>query len=165
MIQATLCFVFNTQWQILLCMKKRGFGEGKRNWAGGKQVEWESIEQTATREFLEETWVAISIENLIKQWILHFYRPHKPEWNQSVHVFVWKEYIWEPSETEEMKPQWWNTDKIPYDNMWDDDIIWLPRLIWWEVFEYEFTFNDKNTINSSKIIKNTSEQGSFDCLQ
>ncbi len=60
MLQATLCFVFNTQWQILLCMKKRGFGEGKWNGAGGKQVDWETIEQTAIREFLEETWVAIS---------------------------------------------------------------------------------------------------------
>lgn len=133
-------------------MKKRWFGEGKRNWAGGKQVDWETIEQTAIREFQEETWVEISQENLIPQWILHFYRPHKPEWHQTVHVFVWKEFTWEPTETEEMKPQWRDINKIPYEHMWEDDIIWLPRLIWQEKFEYEFTFDEKNTIYSSKIV-------------
>jgi len=36
MRQCTLVLVFNNQNQILLCMKKRGFGEGKYNGAGGK---------------------------------------------------------------------------------------------------------------------------------
>ena len=152
MIQATLCFVFNDQWHILLCMKKRGFGEGKRNGAGGKQTEWESIEQTAKREFLEETWVEISIDNIVKQWVLHFYRPHKPEWNQTVHVFVWISFIWEPKETEEMIPKWRSIDEIPYNIMREDDIVWLPRLIAWELFEYEFIFDETNKIYSSKIL-------------
>jgi 8-oxo-dGTP pyrophosphatase MutT (NUDIX family) len=34
--QATLVFVFNPAGDILLAMKKRGFGEGKWNGAGGK---------------------------------------------------------------------------------------------------------------------------------
>jgi 8-oxo-dGTP pyrophosphatase MutT (NUDIX family) len=151
-MQATLCFVFNAQWQILLCMKKRWFGEGKRNGAGGKQLDWETIEQTAIREFQEETWVEIAQTDLIQQWLLHFSRPHKPEWNQIVHVFLWKKYQWEPIETEEMRPQWWNIDAIPYDSMRDDDIIRLPRFIWWENFEYECIFDEKNKIYSSKVI-------------
>jgi hypothetical protein len=36
MRQTTLVFVFNEKNQILLAMKKRGFGEGKWNGAGGK---------------------------------------------------------------------------------------------------------------------------------
>lgn len=36
MLQNTLVFVFNPQNQVLLAMKKRGFGEGKWNGSGGK---------------------------------------------------------------------------------------------------------------------------------
>jgi hypothetical protein len=104
------------------------------------------------REFLEETWVEIAPEGLIKQGILHFYWPHKPDWNQSVHVFVGTKYTWEPTETEEMRPQWWDIDKIPYEHMWEDDIIWLPRFIRWEKFEYEFTFNEKSQIVWQKTL-------------
>ncbi len=152
MLQTTLCFIFNPQWQILLCLKKRSFGEGKWNGAGGKQLDWDSIEQTAMREFQEETWVEIVPEGLAKQWILHFYWPHKPDWNQSVHVFVWTKYEWEPTETEEMRPQWWDIDKIPYEDMRDDDKIWLPRFLRWEKFEYEFTFNEKSEIVWQKTL-------------
>ena len=28
-----------------------------------------------------------------------------------------------------MKPQWWDLDNIPYDQMWEDDYLWLPKLI------------------------------------
>lgn len=28
-----------------------------------------------------------------------------------------------------MKPEWYNLDEIPYDKMWKDDPIWLPRII------------------------------------
>jgi hypothetical protein len=28
-----------------------------------------------------------------------------------------------------MKPEWFDIEKIPYDKMWDDDIIWLPRVL------------------------------------
>lgn len=113
MLQTTLSFIFNEEWQILLCEKKRGFGTGKWNGAGGKQAEWESIENTAIREFLEETWVTIPIEQLQKKWILHFWYESRPEWNQSVHIFIWKEFNGTPSETEEVKPQWWDTNALP----------------------------------------------------
>ncbi|MEI7478242.1 MAG: NUDIX domain-containing protein [bacterium] len=47
-------------------MKKRGFGEGKRNGAGGKQQEGETIEETASRELVEETAVDIPASKLKK---------------------------------------------------------------------------------------------------
>lgn len=43
MRQSTLVFVFNKQKQILLAMKKRGFGVGKWNGAGGKVEDGETI--------------------------------------------------------------------------------------------------------------------------
>ena len=43
MRQSTLVFVFNKQKQILLAMKKRGFGVGKWTGAGGKVEDGETI--------------------------------------------------------------------------------------------------------------------------
>jgi len=28
-----------------------------------------------------------------------------------------------------MKPQWWDFDKIPYEQMWEDDYIRFPKLL------------------------------------
>lgn len=134
-------------------MKKRGFGEGKRNGAGWKQHEGETIEQTAIREFQEETWVIIDTENLKKYWVLHFSRPHKAAWNQDVHVFVGETYSGIPTESDEMKPQWRDIDAIPYGSMRADDTIWLPRLLAQEQFEYEFVFNENNEIYHSNVIQ------------
>ena len=40
-----------------------------------------------------------------------------------------------------MKPQWFNTDNIPFDAMWEDDPYWLPRVIDGENVEFEFYFD------------------------
>jgi hypothetical protein len=45
MLQTTLVLLFNDQGQILLAMKKRGFGVGKWNGAGGKIHEGETVIQ------------------------------------------------------------------------------------------------------------------------
>jgi 8-oxo-dGTP diphosphatase len=54
MLQTTLVFLFNSENNILLSMKKRGFGTGKRNGAGGKLHEGENTLQAAIRELEEE---------------------------------------------------------------------------------------------------------------
>ncbi len=64
MRQSTLVFVFNPENQILLAMKKRGFGEGKWNGAGGKVEEGETIVQAASRELREETGIEIVPEKM-----------------------------------------------------------------------------------------------------
>ncbi len=64
MRQSTLVFVFNPKNHILLAMKKRGFGEGKWNGAGGKVEEGETIVQAASRELQEETGIEIAPEKM-----------------------------------------------------------------------------------------------------
>jgi 8-oxo-dGTP diphosphatase/2-hydroxy-dATP diphosphatase len=32
-------------------------------------------------------------------------------------------------ETEEMKPEWFSLDKIPYEQMWESDEEWLKRVL------------------------------------
>jgi len=55
-LETTLCLLKNDN-QILLAMKKRGFGEGKYNGVGGKIDKGETPEQAMIREVQEEILV------------------------------------------------------------------------------------------------------------
>lgn len=151
MRQTTLWMI--VVWEkILLCMKKRGFGKWLWNGAWGKCEPGESIEDGMVRELEEETGLKTQKENLKHMWVLHFYFDQNADWNQDVHVFqiVW--YEWIPVETEEMKPEWFDIADIPYQEMWEDDIIWLPRMLSWEKIEYDFSFWDDGKIKDYKKI-------------
>lgn len=152
MRQSTLVFVFNPLGQILLAMKKRGFGVGKWNGAGGKVESGESIREAAVRELYEETNIRITPEALEQRALLHFYFDEKPEWDQTVTVFFTHGYDGTFVETEEMKPQWFDIDRIPYDVMWEDDPIWLPRALAGESVEYQVFFDTDGKMRDVKEV-------------
>ena len=142
MIQATLIYLFNSRDQILLGMKKRWFWVGKWNWFGGKNKWDETILRTALRELHEEAGILLTPEKIEKAGILHFFWKANPEWNQDVHIFR-ADHEGDWFETEEMKSQWRDIDKIPYDEMWEDDSIWYPELIAKKFpLDISFTFDE-----------------------
>ncbi len=141
--KCTLVFLRDKD-RILLAMKKKGFGEGKFNGVGGKQEPNEDIEQTAIRESQEE--LGITPKKLKHMGILNFYFPHKPEWDQQVWVYFTENWDGEPTESEEMAPKWFHIEKIPYDDMWSDDIHWLPRVLKDESIEADFMFDEENNL-------------------
>jgi len=146
MLQTTHVFVFNKEWQLLLWMKKRWFGKDKWNWFGGKNHTGETIKETALRELFEEAGIFLKEKDIEKVGILHFFNKGNPERNQDVHVFSGR-YDGSYMETEEMKPQWRDIDKIPYEEMWEDDHIWLPKLINNQTtFDMTFTFNEEGKL-------------------
>ena len=140
MRQCSLVFVFNSKNQILLAMKKRGFGEGKWNGPGGKVEPGETIVESASRELFEETGIEIASDKMEARGVLHFHFADKSLWDKDVSIFVSHGYTGTFTETEEMKPEWFDIDKIPFDTMWEDDIYWLPRVIDGESVEFEFYF-------------------------
>ena len=142
MRQSTLIFLLNSKDEILLAMKKRGFGVGKWNGAGGKVEAGETVEAAACRELHEETGVEVAESALEKVGLLHFVFEGKPEWNQDVNVFLVRDYAGPDAvETEEMRPQWFKISEIPYDDMWSDDPYWLPRVLEGDKVEFDFTFD------------------------
>lgn len=146
MLQTTHVYLFNSKGQILLGMKKRWFGIGKRNWFGGKNHEWETIKQTALRELSEEAGIFLKEDQIDKMGILHFFYKANPSRDQDVHIYSWI-YDGEFIETEEMNPQWRDREEIPYDTMWEDDPLWLPKLIKKEVpFDMTFTFDEEGKL-------------------
>lgn len=152
MRQTTLWIILKDD-KILLCMKKRWFWEWLWNWAWWKCEKWETIEQAMIRELQEETWLETNLENLENMWVLHFYFDANPDWNQDVNIFKINDFDWAPTETEEMRPKWFNLEDIPYNEMWEDDKIWLPRMISLEKVEYDFTFwNDWKIKEFKQII-------------
>ncbi len=151
MKQATLWII--TQWDnILLCMKKRWFGEWLLNGPGGKQKEWETLSQAMIREMNEETGLECDESDLTNTWVLHFLFEANSDWNQVVNLFRIQNFRWHPQETEEMKPMWFDASDIPYDKMWEDDYIWLPRVLNWEYVEYKFYFGKDGSIVDSVIL-------------
>ena len=57
-------------------------------------------------------------------------------------VFATSSFEGKPQETEEMIPQWFDMDSIPYDQMWEDDRLWYPLLLQGKHFIGDFDFQD-----------------------
>jgi ADP-ribose pyrophosphatase YjhB (NUDIX family) len=134
---------------ILLAMKKRGFGQGHWNGAGGKPEAGEDIIDTARRECFEE--IGVKPGQLDKVAVINFYSQGKPGDNQQAHVYFCKDWGGEPRETEEMRPQWFKLDAIPYEMMWADDKDWLPLVLGGKKIEADFYFGDNNQVIKRKI--------------
>jgi len=155
MRKATLCFLVRKADkgpEVLLAMKKRGFGRGKWNGIGGKVRVGETVEDAARREITEE--IGVEVAGLQKVALLTFYfiRPKcDPNWNQEVHVFLATSWGGEPEESVEMEPRWYAYRDVPYEQMWADDRIWLPRVLQGERINGVFTFSDVETIVHQEI--------------
>ncbi len=134
---------------ICLAMKKRGFGVGKINGVGGKVEDDETIEEAAIREANEEA--GVTLNEFSKCAVLEFYFSHNPTWNQLVHVYLCEEWENEPTESEEMKPEWYEVALIPYSSMWPDDKFWIPYVLDGKLVKAEFTFAESDIITSQEV--------------
>jgi 8-oxo-dGTP diphosphatase len=111
--------------QILLAMKKRGFGVGKWNGVGGKLLPNETILEAAIRECEEE--ILVTPNNLKLTGEIHFF--DLPDVEHYCYVYTTKDWEGKPQESEEMKPKWFAETDIPYTEMWPDDKFWMPMLL------------------------------------
>ena len=151
MIQATLCLLIK-EGKVLLAMKKRGFGAGKWNGVGGKldfKKGDKNILAAAIRETKEE--IGISPKDLDRVAVLSFYFPYRKEWNQDVHVYLIKDWGGEPKESEEMLPKWFKINEIPFDQMWEDDKFWLPKVLEGKKIKAKFVFKQGEKIAQHNI--------------
>lgn len=118
----TLCIIHQSP-RVLFAMKKRGFGEGRLNFPGGKVQEGEDPLVASRREAEEELGIITKNEKKIGIIMFSFADESEP---LEVHIFKTSEFEKEPQETEEMKPRWFEECEIPYDRMWTSDEKWLP---------------------------------------
>ena len=143
----TLCIIHQHR-NVLLGMKKRGFGAGRWNGFGGKVAPGESIEEAAKREVKEEA--GIDVVGLQKTGIIEFEFQGNPEILE-VHVFKTDTFEGEPSESEEMRPEWFHVDEMPFGDMWPDDKHWMPLFFGGKKFKGKFLFGESDTILTMHI--------------
>ncbi len=150
---ATLCFVVNNG-KVLLMRKKRGFGQGKIVAPGGHVEQGEELHETAVREVFEETGVRPINPEKYGELYFYFGQNERPDW--TVHVFLAERHEGMAIETAEAIPHWYNKDELPYDEMWIDDVYWVPLLLGGKKFSATFFF-DKDVKN---ILKHEIKEGS-----
>ena len=136
--------------EILLAMKKRGFGNGLWNGAGGKVDPGETVEQAMIRECQEEisvtptTYERVAYHDFVND-------AATTPWQQQVHAYICTEWTGEPTESEEMKPQWFALGEIPYAQMWQDDQLWVPLVLKGKKVQGTFTFDEHDDMLTAQI--------------
>lgn len=144
MTELTLLFLRRDS-EILLAMKKRGFGEGCWNGVGGKLEPGETIQQALVRECREE--IGVTPKNYWQVAELTFDAFFKNKRTLLlVHVYMCKNWEGNPAETEEMRPEWFDIAKVPYDKMWQDDKYWLPQVLKGKKVKGKFAFDNQDNL-------------------
>ncbi|KNC48602.1 NUDIX hydrolase [Thecamonas trahens ATCC 50062] len=138
--------------RILLALKKRGMGAGKVNGPGGKadvSAGDTSIRATAIRETQEE--MGITPTDLQARGLISFVFTNDGEhsWDNDCTIFFGTQWDGEPTESDEMAPEWHPLDAVPYDRMWPDDELWLPDLLAGKEVYWQFTFDGDAIVDSA----------------
>ena len=143
----TLCIIHQHP-KILLGMKKRGFGVGRWNGFGGKVHGGETLEQAAKRELFEEA--SINASNMEKLGVIDFHWTDRPDIIE-VNIFKADNFSGIPTESEEMRPEWFDVKEIPFKSMWADDLFWMPLFLENKKFKGKFLFDDKDNILKKEL--------------
>ena len=138
----TLVFVIRNG-RILLIHKKRGLGAGKINGPGGRREPGESFDDCAVREVREE--LGVTPRDVVKV------GEHRFQFVDGYSTFV---YVYrasgldgEPVETDEAAPLWVEVDRIPFDEMWEDDRYWLPLVVAGRRFAGQWIFDGNRMLD------------------
>ena len=145
--------------RVLLGEKKTGFGKGFYNGFGGKVEDSdENVLAAALRELEEEACIkALDAKEIGRITFVWIDEPEKPPW--LVHIFRADAYSGQPSETDEMRPQWFALDEIPFQQMWADDQHWYPYVFQRKNFEGTFNFKQVTTLVDFQL--NEVQEGSL----
>ena len=131
---------------LILIHKKTGLGAGKINAPGGRIEKGETPEEAAVRECIEE--IGLTPLNIKRGAELSFI--FKDGYSLFGYVFFTDSYEGRLIETDEAEPFLCSLDNIPYDKMWEDDILWLPDALAGNYVKGRFIF-DSDKMLSKKI--------------
>jgi 8-oxo-dGTP diphosphatase len=128
--------------EVLLGLKKTGFGAGKWVGLGGHIEDGEKAEAAAVREVLEESSLVVPADALQHLASIEFVFPSRPSWDQTAEVYVTWVFDGEPAESDEVSPRWFSEDALPLPLMWDDAKYWLPPVLAGQHVDVTITFAD-----------------------
>lgn len=143
MTRTCLCLIRRTGAdgpQILLGLKKAGFGAGKWVGLGGHIEPGEKPAAAAVREVQEESGLAVPPDSLQHVASIEFRFPARPSWDQTAEVFATSVFSGELAESDEVAPRWFAEHAMPFGQMWDDARYWLPLVLAGAHLDVMFTF-------------------------
>lgn len=157
----TNCFLIKTNkkgkpYKVCLALKKRGFGKDFWNGSGGKPEEGETIKKAVLREVQEE--FNVKVKKLDKRGEVSFVLK-KEKMIVLMHTFFATDWEGEPTETEEMKPQWFTIKNVPYKKMWKSDKEWLPIILSGKKIKAKYSYSHEGGKVETREL---TEIGSFD---
>lgn len=135
--KAVVTYIFNEN-EVLLIEKKRGLGAGKINVPGGHIETDEEPHEAAIRETFEE--VSLNVEELNLKGYLYF--KFTDGLTMKGWVYRTDTFSGIESESDEALPFWCHISSIPYEQMWADDIVWIPEMLKGRFFRAYFEFDN-----------------------
>ncbi len=151
--KAVVTYIFDKE-KLLLIKKKRGLGAGKINVPGGHIEIRESALEAAVRETKEE--VNIDVSNLELKGYLYF--KFTDGLTMKGWVYTTNSFSGEMLESDEAIPFWENIMNIPYDKMWEDDLVWIPQMLKGRYFRAYFKFDGDRMIRREVEFYDTEEE-------
>ncbi len=131
--------------EVLLGLKRRGFGTGRIVGIGGHVEPGESDPDTAVRETFEETGLHVIPSQLYDAGRVDFRFPGSPESDMTVALYRATQWTGEVVASDELDPQWHPVADLPTGRMWDDSRIWLPHVLRGERISADITYDAAGT--------------------
>jgi 8-oxo-dGTP diphosphatase len=144
---ATLTFIVRDG-AMLLIRKKRGLGAGKINAPGGRLDPGETWQAGAVREVEEELRVTPLDPVQLGEHRFQFVDGY------AIHVAVFRAtaFTGKPTETDEAIPMWCDVARLPYHEMWEDDVLWVPHVIAGRRFAGRFLFDGERMLDHELLL-------------
>jgi len=72
-------------------------------------------------------------------------------------IYLCEKWIGDPQMTQNFRPRWFNSNEIPYDNMFEDTEAWLPKILAGEkvIIEVLSQINSQTHTNEVKDVIRT----------
>ena len=134
--------------EVLLGEKLRGLGAGHIVGPGGKVEPGETPEEAAIREVHEEVGLVIGPEALTSLARISYPFVNRDALSQRSFVFSTRVFSGEIRESGELSASWWPVTEIPYERMWADAKLWLPRALSGEFIEATVVMGESNEVLS-----------------
>ncbi|WP_258062740.1 8-oxo-dGTP diphosphatase [Arthrobacter sp. B0490] len=130
-----LCFLFRpggrggASRDVLLGLKRTGFGSGRVVALGGKIDGRESAVDAAVREVAEESGIELAPGDVGEAGRITWSFPARPAWNMLAFLFTAEAGTSAPVASEEIEPRWYPVDALPWHAMWQDAPHWVPSVL------------------------------------
>lgn len=113
---------------------------------GGHVEPGESDSAAALRETQEEAGITVAPDSLTWRAEIAFAYPAQPELDAHLTVFFGGQWNGEVQASEEITPEWFDVDRLPLDQMLEDEAYWLPRVLAGQTLAGTITYDDTGTL-------------------